>query len=539
MFTRQSHHQTFASNIKDFQVRMYDAITFPKTNILATIGPASFNQIKITLKTPATDRISEMVEAGMNLIRVNLAHVKDQQDKQNICSLIRRVQEIIKDTKRAVGISFDLAGPKFRLGNLHPVEIAEGVEFTLTLDPNHGVAEGTFGDGQRCSLDVEPDFLIYNIAPGQRVLIDDGSLSLVVREVKGNDILCEAKTRWTLLAKKGVNFPGCMLTKCALTEKDRRDLKWLFDETEGIAKEGQVDFVSISFVKTASEVQDLRALLRFLKQEHVMLIAKIETTEAVDRKNDYRGFDRILEVADGIMVARGDLGAELGIMEVPEVQKELITRANKARKCTIVATQMLETMTKNRFPTRAEVTDVSNAIREGADTVMLSGETSGGVDPAGVVRMMASIARSTERWVSPVGEDFRGEIGDDFTQAIGHPIVEWAAHIDAKLIVVYTTTGYTAKMISHYRPRQPIVAITHNYDAIMELNLYWGIYSVLINYVPNNAEEAKKIVSDVIGQREYAKPGDVIIMTMSMGRLGVRETRDTNTIHVFRYDPGI
>jgi pyruvate kinase len=537
MCNRQAHDRTFVSDISDFDIRLYDRIEFPKTNIMATIGPASFNQVKITDERPRTDRIEEMVLAGMNLVRINLAHVKDDKDRENIRLLISCIGEISRRTKCPVGISVDLAGPKFRLGMLPPTEILEGAEIVLTLDPSFGVEPGTFGRDGRYSLDVEPNFLLHNIRPGQQVLIDDGFFSLEVKKVTNNEIYCEAINSWTLLPRKGVNFPGCVLTASALTAKDIDDLIWLFAKDRGIARDGQIDYVSVSFVKSAGEIRDLKANLRMFYQEQVKVIAKIETIEAVDLKNNYRKFDAVLEVADGIMVARGDLGAEIGIVNVPEVQQELIKRANNARKPCIVATQMLETMTTNRFPNRAEVTDVSNAIKEGADVVMLSGETSKGIDPPGVVRMMASIARRTESWVASKQEDFCTELHDDFTQAIGHPIVEWADNISAKLIMVYTTSGYTAKVISHYRPKQPIIAVTHSYDAVMELDLYWGIYSTLINYVPNSAEQAKHIASCVIERQGLAAPGDTIIMTMSMGKLGIPDSRDTNTIHVFRYEP--
>jgi pyruvate kinase len=536
MCNRLSHYRTFVSNITDFDIRMYDGIGFPKTNIMATIGPASFNQVKVSAERPRTDRIEEMVEAGMNLIRINLAHVQDDEDRENVRLLINRVQEITHRSRCAVGVSVDLAGPKFRLGDLDPFEIAEGAELVLTLEPEFGVKEGSKGTPERCSIDVEPNFFIHNIRQGQEVFIDDGFLSLVVTKVTNKEIYCVTKNGWRIQPHKGVNFPGCVLTDSAITTKDIDDLIWLFDKNKGIARDGQIDYVSISFVKSAAEIRDLKANLRLFHQHHVKVIAKIETIEAVDLKNDYKEFNAILDAADGIMVARGDLGAEIGIINVPEVQQELIKRAQRARKPSIVATQMLETMTLNRRPTRAEVTDVSNAIREGADVVMLSGETSVGIDPPGVVRMMASIARRTESWVTPVQEDSFPDLGDDFTQAIGHPIVEWATHINAKLIIVYTTTGYTAKVISHYRPTQPIVAVTHSYDAIMELNLYWGIYSILINYVPNSAEDAKQIVSTVIERLGLASPGDTIIMTMSMGKLGIPESKDTNTIHVFKYE---
>jgi pyruvate kinase len=536
MCDRQSHNRTFVNNINQFEVRMYDSIKFPKTNIMATIGPASFNQIKVSAQRPKTDTVEEMVSAGMNLTRINLAHVQDEDDRENVRLLINRVQEITRTTRSAVGISVDLAGPKFRLGVIEPTEIEERAEFVLTLDPDYGLTQGTVGTPSRCSIDVEPDFLIHNIRPGQEVLIDDGFFSLVVKKMTDTEIYCEAKNSWKVIAHKGVNFPGCVLTDSALTRKDIDDLIWLFDKDRGIAKHGQIDYISVSFVKSAGEIRDLKANLRLFHQQHIKVIAKIETLEAVDLENNFRRFDAILAAADAIMVARGDLGAEIGIVNVPEIQLELIRRAKSARKPSIVATQMLESMRTNRFPTRAEVTDVSNAIREGADIVMLSGETSAGIDPPGAVRMMAAIACRTERWVTPVGETSFPALNGDFTQAIGHPIVEWAAHINAKLIIVYTTTGYTAKVISHYRPNQPIIAITHSYDALMELNLYWGIYSILINYVPNSAEEAKHIASSVIEHMGLAMPGDVIIMTMSMTKLGIPDSKDTNTIHVFKHE---
>ena len=539
MCDRKSHNQSFVDDIRELELRMFDSLIFPKTGILATIGPSSFNQVKVTPERPKTDLILPMADQGMNLLRINLAHAQDDDDRKNIQLLLERVQQIKKDLKRPIAVSFDLAGPKFRIGNLVPQNIDEHVPFVLTIDRNFGVTPGTFGSPERCSLDVEENFLIHNIRAGQQVLIDDGFFSLLVERVTNTEIFCRTLNGWRLLPHKGVNFPGTLLTKSALTNKDIDDLRWLFDKDTGIARDGQVDYVSASFVKSASQIRDLKANLRFFHQQHVKVIAKIETVEAVDLRNNYREFDAILEASDAIMVARGDLGAEINIVNVPEVQSELIRRSRAARKPIIVATQMLESMTKNRFPTRAEVTDVSNAIREGADVVMLSGETSKGIDPVAVVAMMASIARRAEISVKPGSEEVLNCDGDGFTQAIGHPIIEWAANINAKLIMVYTTSGYTAEVISRYQPKQPIVAITHSYDAFMELSMYWGVYSMLINYVPKSAEEAKIIASSVIEKLELATAGDTIIMTMSMGKLGIPDSHDTNTIHVFKYESGL
>lgn len=538
MCDRKSHNDSFVNDIGEFELRMCDSLEFPKTGILATIGPSSFNQVKVSRKRPKTDLLEPMANLGMNLIRINLAHVQDDDDRKNIKLLLDRVAEIKHRVKRPIAVSVDLAGPKFRIGEFAPADIEQGSEFVLTLNPQFGVVPGTFGTPERCSLDVEKNFLIHNIRVGQKVLMDDGFFSLLVESVTNTDIYCRTLNPWRLLPHKGVNFPGTVLIGSVLTDKDVDDLRWLFDEQTGIARD-QIDYVSLSFVKSASEIQNLRANLSFLHQQQVKVIAKIETEEAVDLQNGYREFDRILEEADAIMVARGDLGAEIGIVNVPEVQSELIRRARDKRRPSIVATQMLESMTKNRFPTRAEVTDVSNAIREGADVVMLSGETSAGIDPVAVVAMMADIARRAENCVKPEGAKMLSYAGDGFTEAIGHPITEWAANIQAKLIVVYTTSGYTAEVISHYRPPQPIIAITHSYDAMMKLSLYWGVYSTLINYVPQSAEEAKLIASTVIERLQLASAGDTILMTMSMGKLGIPESHDTNTIHVFKYEPSL
>jgi pyruvate kinase len=539
MCDRKSHNESFVNDIREFEIRMCDSLSFPRTSILATIGPSSFNQVKVSAKRPRIDLVEQMANLGMNLIRINLAHVQDDDDRENIKLLLDRIAQIKHLVKRPIAVSVDLAGPKFRIGDFKPTDIEQGTEFVLTLDPNFGVTPGTFGTPQRCSLDVEKNFLIHNIRIGQQVLIDDGFFSLVVEKVTNTEIYCRTINPWRLLPHKGVNFPGTVLTESVLTDKDVDDLRWLFDPEVGIARNGQIDYVSLSFVKSASEIHNLRANLNFLHQQQVKVVAKIETEEAVDLRNNYREFDRILEAADAIMVARGDLGAEIGIVNVPEVQSELIRRARDKRRPSIVATQMLESMTKNRFPTRAEVTDVSNAIREGADVIMLSGETSAGIDPVAVVAMMANIARRAESCVKPESEKVLHCTGDGFTEAIGHPIIEWAANIHARLIIVYTTSGYTAEVISRYRPTQPIIAITHSYDAMMELSLYWGVYSILINYVPQSAEEAKLIASTVIERLELANADDTMMMTMSMGKLGIPESHDTNTIHVFKYEPSL
>ena len=297
MCDRQSHNKSFVNDIREFELRMFDSLEFPKTGILATIGPSSFNQVKVSSKRPKTDLVEQMANRGMNLIRINLAHVQDDEDRKNISLLLKRVAEIKHRIKRPIAVSVDLAGPKFRIGDLVPTDIEQGAEFVLTLDPQFGVTPGTVGTPQCCSLDVERSFLIHNIRVGQQVLMDDGFFSLVVEKVTNTDIYCRTLNPWRLHPHKGVNFPGTVLTESVLTDKDVDDLRWLFDEKTGIARD-QIDYISLSFVKSASEIQNLRATLNYLKQPQIKIIAKIETVEAVDLQNNYREFDRILEEAD-------------------------------------------------------------------------------------------------------------------------------------------------------------------------------------------------------------------------------------------------
>ena len=512
----------------------------PKTRIMATIGPACF------YPEQNVNHVRDMVLAGMNILRINCAHVRTPKDKERVRKLISTIDEVVRETQDPIVVTVDLAGPKIRVGALQDkkpegnqacIAFRSNDVLTLTLDPKFGVDEGTFGQKHtKISLGTDGTaFALEAVKKGQAVSMDDGCFRLVVKKVAGPEIICRALNDWTLLPNKGVNFPGCAITASALTEKDHNDLDWLFARKCGVARDA-VHYVSLSFVKSPADVELLKNLLNTrYGQKSVRVISKIETAEAVTRNaDDYPAFRRILDVSDAIMVARGDLGAEVPFEDVPEIQRDLIGMTHEAQKPVIVATQMLEFMVEHEFATRAEVTDVTNAILEGADVTMLSAETSKGRNPLAAVRMMCTIAKRASQRVPVIREPLGGPtfVSSKIFNAMAHPAVEFAEKLGAKLIVAFTHSGHTPIAIAHYRPSQPIIAITYNVDTVLRLSLYRGIYPVHINQVPRNPADHRDICKRVIEEKlQLTEAGDLSVVAMSMDT-GAEDERMTNTLYV-------
>jgi pyruvate kinase len=424
-----------------------------RTKIVCTIGPASDSE----------ERLTALIEAGMSVARLNFSHGTHAQH----AATLRRVRRVSQNLGRPVTVLQDLQGPKIRIGRLlhgEPVELRPGEEFVLTTRPVEG-------DSRRVSTTY--DKLPQDLAPGGRVLLDDGLLELQVEEISPTDVRCRVIHGGLLREKKGINLPGTIVSIPALTAKDRDDLAF------GI-KEG-VDYVAISFVQRAGDVQLVKAAAaRECAQNgkggaDLPVIAKLEKPAALDN------LESILHEADGVMVARGDLGVELSTPQVPTAQKRIIDAANRTGNIVITATQMLESMITNPLPTRAEASDVANAIFDGTDAVMLSAETASGAYPVESVRMMAAIADEAEHHIQRWGHwhAVREQTGDDAV-ALSRAARELAHDRDVSAIAVFTRTGRTARLLSKERPRVPILAFTPTPETYPRLALLWGVQPYLV-----------------------------------------------------------
>jgi len=416
-----------------------------KTKIICTIGPACENE----------ETLTAMCEAGMNVARLNFSHGSHEEHLARI-QLIRRVREKLN---LPIAIMLDTKGPEYRIKTFQngSVTLKDGDEFTLT-------AEDIVGDEHRVAVTYTR--LTEELVPGDTVLINNGLVILKVEEIRGADVRCRVQNGGVLSNRKSMNFPGKVLKQDFLSEQDRKDL--LF----GI--ENEVDFVAASFVSMKSDVQAIRDLLDQNGGKDIDIIAKIENRSGVDH------IEEICEVADGIMVARGDLGVEIPFMEVPALQKYLISKCRMLGKRVITATEMLESMITNPRPTRAEISDVANAVYDGSSAIMLSGETAAGKFPVQAVRTMADTALFTEAGID-YAERFRTmtfRIRNNL-DAISHATCSMAVDVNAKVIVVNSISGRTARMVSRFRSPVSIMGTTTDARAWRKLNLSWGVTPVL------------------------------------------------------------
>jgi pyruvate kinase len=392
-----------------------------------------------------------------------------------------------------VAVMADLQGPKLRVGEIDGgmVELREGSVVTLTVQARPDAPD---------EIPVPHPSLLRDLRPGQAVLLDDGSLELVVAEASGEALKCRVVTGGQLVSFKGINVPGAQLSFSALTSKDRQDV--LFGLEQG------VDFFALSFVRRAADVSELRHLLKS-NDADIPIIAKIEKPEALSV------FDAVLAEADGIMVARGDLGVETPAEEVPFHQKRIIFACNEAGKPVITATQMLQTMMQNPRPTRAEASDVANAILDGTDAVMLSGETAVGRYPVEAVETMAVIASNAEAHM-PYGRLLHGESqtrnSGTITEAISRAAVEIASEIEARAIITATMSGATARMVARHRPLVPIVAVTPNRATLVRLSLVWGVMPVQVSQFDTTDAMVQMMVQAVSEESMVAR-GDRVVLT--------------------------
>lgn len=456
----------------------------PRTKIVCTIGPAS--------REP--DTLRQLMLAGMGVARLNFSHGDQPTHAENI----ERIRAIAAEVGKPVAILADLQGPKLRVGQMEGegVPLVEGTEVTLTT-------EDVVGRGPE-ALPVQYKTLPRLVKPGDAVLLDDGLLELRVLSTGETTVRCQVVDGGVLRSNKGINLPRAPLDIPAITAKDRQDLAF--------ALERQVDWIALSFVRTADEVMELKSLIQDLvpPEERVPVVAKIEKPEALENIDD------IIDVADGIMVARGDLGIEIPPEEVPLAQKRIIEKCNRDGVPVITATQMLESMIQNPRPTRAEASDVANAILDGTDAIMLSGETSVGSHPVESVRTMIRIAEEVEEhksdiFVCPLRTLERRDT-QSVADAVTHAARETAHDLNAVAIITPTASGYTACLMSRYRPRSSIIAVTPSLAVQRQLMLYWGVTPLLAPRTDNTDEMIADAVEATLEQG-LVKAGDTVVIT--------------------------
>ena len=465
-----------------------------KTKIICTIGPASQGE----------DKLRELMLAGMNVARLNFSHGTHEEQKKKFDTICKVRGEL----GLPVATLLDTKGPEIRLRDFEngKVELVAGQTFTLTT-------EEILGTSERAAISYKN--LKDDISVGGSILIDDGLIEMVVEEITETDIVCRVINGGFLSNHKGVNVPGAVLSMPYISDVDRADIE--FGAVNGF------DFIAASFVRTKEDVLEVRRILD-IKGSDMKIIAKIENMQGIEN------VEEILEVADGIMVARGDMGVEIPLEEVPVLQKRLIKLANAKGKHVITATQMLESMIKNPRPTRAEATDIANAIFDGTTAIMLSGETASGAYPVEAVKTMARIAETAE-----IAVDNRGRMDKmghpevpDVTQSISHATCSIAMDLKAAAIITVTISGSTASMVANYKPDCQIIACTISEKVSRQLNLLWGVTPIHLDEAQSESELFRSAIA-AAKKAGYIKKGDIVVVTAGLP-LGMSGT--TNMIRV-------
>ena len=468
-----------------------------KTKIVCTIGPAS----------ESIDTLKELIKSGLNVCRLNFSHGNYEEHGMRIDNIKAARNEM----KLPIAILLDTKGPEIRTGKFSSPEVnlVEGQNFIITM-------EEVLGDETKCTVSYKE--LVNDVKPGNQILIDDGLVGLAVKEIKGQEILCIVQNAGTIKDNKGVNVPNVKINLPAITPKDKKDIEF------GI--EQGIDFIAASFVRKASDVLAIREILEEHNATNIQIISKIENQEGVDN------IDEILEVSDGLMVARGDLGVEIPTEDIPIVQKELIKKCNILGKPVITATQMLDSMIRNPRPTRAEVTDVANAIFDGTDAIMLSGETAAGKYPLESVKTMASIAIRAEQTLD-YEELLKTKVKLrqlNITNAISHATCTTAIDLKASAIITATASGYTARMVSSYRPSAPIIAATNSEMVMRQMGLVWGVYPLLAEKGLSTDDVFEKSVQSALDM-DYISSGDLVVITAGVP-VGIAGTTNLINVHI-------
>ncbi len=463
-----------------------------RTKILATIGPSTQSQ----------EMLEKMLKAGMNAMRLNFSHGDFAEHQGKVDNL----RKAIEKTGIPASIMQDLGGPKIRIGDFstESINLKEGQTFTITTDK-------IVGDETRVSVNYEP--LPREVQKGGTILLHDGKKRLEIIDIKGNDVICKVIVGGDMKGRRGMNLPGAHLSISSITEKDKKDLEF------GIAND--VDFVAFSFARRAADIVELRQILETRKL-NAKIIAKVEDVEGLEN------LDEILKLVDGIMIARGDMAIEIGAEHVPMVQKNIIKKCNKLGKIVITATHMLESMIKNPVPTRAEVSDIANAILDGTDAIMLSEESTLGEYPVEAVKVMDKVARRVES--DHLHDQLaRGRFSDhtfaikSVTDASTRSAVSTADTLDAKFIVALSDSGHTARMISRYRPTRPVIVLTPNKKTYQFSTLLFGCHPVLVKEF-KTFDEVLETVRHIMLTKKLANVGEKVVIASAMPFGKIAET---------------
>ena len=468
-----------------------------KTKIICTLGPATDDE----------EVLRQLMLNGMAVARMNMSHGQHSDHKRR-ADMIKKLRA---ELNIPVALLLDTKGPEIRTGRFKnsKVNLETGQTFTLTT-------EDIEGDETRCSITFKD--LPKDVQRGSRILIDDGLIEMKVTDVTKTDIVCHVINGGTVATHKGINVPGVALSLPFISEQDKADIAF------GVAQD--FDFVAASFTRSAEDIIQLRGELEKNNCNNIRIVAKIENSEGVEN------IDEIIRVSDGIMIARGDLGVEIAMEEIPIIQKKLIAKAYSAGKQVITATQMLDSMIKNPRPTRAEATDVANAIYDGTSAIMLSGETAAGLFPVEAVKTMAIIAERTERDIDYIEKFRKRDIPErpDVTSAISHATCTTAHDLGAVAILTVSKTGQTARMISKFRPACPIISGTTEQKVLRQMNLSWGVIPILVDEKDNTDELFEHVVS--VAQKEgYVQNGDLAVITAGIP-LGVSGTTNMLKVHL-------
>lgn len=467
-----------------------------QTKIIATMGPASSSE----------QMIEQLIQAGVNVFRLNFSHGTHEFHAENIT----KIRSISQRLSTPVGIMGDLQGPKIRVSKFenNQVELINGAVFTLDTEYNQ------LGNNEIVGVDYKE--LANDVISGDTLLLDDGKITFTVHQVKGSQVICHVTQGGILKNNKGINKFGGGLTAPALTEKDLEDIAFIATQN--------LDYVAISFPKSADDMVFARRKLAQAGSK-AQIIAKMERTEAV-----FKHLEAIVEASDGVMVARGDLAVEVGEALVPGLQKKLISTCRQLRKVSIVATQMLESMIENPVATRAEVSDIANAVLDGTDAVMLSAETASGNFPLQAVQTMARVCTEAEKMADyDLENKMHHEKFANISQTIAMAALFSAYHINAKAIIALTTSGSTARWMSRVINDTPIYAITDNLAALNGMTLYRGVHSFLMPTEGNSSAEHAELACDFLKRQLVLRDGDTVVMTMGdkMSKVG-----STNNIKI-------
>lgn len=472
-----------------------------KTKIICTMGPNSNDR----------ELMRKLIQSGMDVARFNFSHGDYEEQKQRMDML----KQLRAEEQKPVAILLDTKGPEIRTGLLKEgksVELEEGNTFVLTT-------EDIIGDEQKVSISYAG--LVDDISIGKHILIDDGLIDLEVLERREHEIVCKILNGGELGQRKGVNVPKVPVRLPAITEKDKEDIA--FGVSQGI------DFIAASFVRNAECILEIKALLKELNAPYIPIIAKIENEQGI------QNIDEIIRCADGIMVARGDLGVEIPAEEVPYLQKMLIQKCNDNYKPVITATQMLDSMIRNPRPTRAEVTDVANAVYDGTDAVMLSGETAQGKYPVEALKMMVQIVENAEEHLDYVSimEKNLTKRKHGISSAIGYSTVATADTLEAKCIITPTVSGATARVVSKFRPRTPIYGVSPNDESIRRMQIFWGVHPMK-SLLFHTTEDICTGAIELLNAKKIIETGDVVVLTAGIPSPNVHKTSKEGLSNMMR-----